>query len=211
MNRDLFSPPAIVREAEDLVTLASRIKAGHEASEQEARSSLVHARQVGDDLIKAKSLCGHGHWLKWLQENTGLSQATAKRYMRIARHWDKSLTVSDLTQTEVLERLSTKEEATPDNPVSQEDIEAMHEVHDEAEAEMRKALEAARSAGEKLHQARAMLTYDAEWEEWLADKIVATRQEVDLYMHVADDWSTLSRLPAMEALQRLRDEGRLAS
>jgi hypothetical protein len=111
MNEHLINPPAIVRPVEDLATLASRIRAGHTAAEGAARSSLEHALQVGNDLIKAKALCGHGQWLKWLEANAAMTDRTARRYMRIARHWDKSDTVSDLTPTEILRQLSTPEEA----------------------------------------------------------------------------------------------------
>ena len=65
----------------------------------EIRKLRTHARAdiiaIGEHLIKAKKLAGHGHWHSWLKQEFGWEDRTAQRYMAVA----KALTsnTSDLT------------------------------------------------------------------------------------------------------------------
>jgi hypothetical protein len=75
-----------------LAALAAQINLEHKKAEAElhkaeaARAkSLRHARRCGELLIRAKRRVGHGHWLKWLRENTTLQKSRAAQYMQFAR------------------------------------------------------------------------------------------------------------------------------
>jgi hypothetical protein len=49
------------------------------------RQSVENIIEVGNDLIEAKKICGHGNWLPWLKAEFGWSHDTAKRYMQCAQ------------------------------------------------------------------------------------------------------------------------------
>ena len=85
--------PRIERQAEDLGQMARDINGLHRRVKMTQGELLVMYRQIGEKLIAAKKLCGHGKWEKWCRENLEFNQATACRYMRFA----KSVSDTDLT------------------------------------------------------------------------------------------------------------------
>src|SRR5262249_30135225 len=92
MNVELnLKPAAEGRQAEDLVTLANRINSREKKSRT---ATLLHVRQQGEDLLKAKALCGHGPWTSWLKEKVEFSPEQARRYMRFA----KTVAATDLDE-----------------------------------------------------------------------------------------------------------------
>jgi hypothetical protein len=99
---DLLNPPAIVRPAEDLATLAAQINREHAAGEEAARRGLEHFRRAGEALLKAKEKCGHGKWLPWLKANVKVSQQTASAYMRLAEGWGKLPAAGNFTLRDAL-------------------------------------------------------------------------------------------------------------
>jgi hypothetical protein len=70
----------------NLSALAAIVRAGLTASAHALNGVLGHALDIGDALLAAKSLCGHGRWLPWLESECGLSSRTAEIYMRLAHH-----------------------------------------------------------------------------------------------------------------------------
>jgi DUF3102 family protein len=40
--------------------------------------------EIGERLIKAKALAGHGSWLPWLKREFGWSERTARSYIAVA-------------------------------------------------------------------------------------------------------------------------------
>ena len=54
------------------------------------------AYDVGKLLIEAKVLLGHGKWLVWLRERVEFSEATARRFKRIAEEYPNRSTVTEL-------------------------------------------------------------------------------------------------------------------
>jgi hypothetical protein len=108
VRTELLEPPAIVRESQDLATLAAKANAAHAAVEKAARESLEHARAAGESLLKAKAQCGHGKWLAWLKANVECSPRTAQAYMQICRKFDelKCATVAHLGFREALALLA---------------------------------------------------------------------------------------------------------
>jgi hypothetical protein len=59
--------------------IQSELQMGNEAG-------IEHYVKAGDMLIEAKDQLAHGAWSRWLTKNFELSQVTASRYMRLARH-----------------------------------------------------------------------------------------------------------------------------
>jgi hypothetical protein len=82
-----------------LADLAPRIREAHQAAEANRQSAVASAIMVGRLLKEARAQVPHGEWLSWLERNTGLSQRTAQRYLRYAKHADelKDAAVIDLS------------------------------------------------------------------------------------------------------------------
>jgi Protein of unknown function (DUF3102) len=85
--------------------LAERINALHDASLSAMRQSFEHAAEAGRLLIEAKAMVGHGEWAGWLAANTQISERTARRWMRFAKHGrevaEKTATVADLAYADM--------------------------------------------------------------------------------------------------------------
>jgi len=85
--------------------LAQRIKTELYLISNVAKDFVARAMDVGDLLNKAQNTEGHGNWGQWLEKNCGLSDRSARRYMRMADNRQmleeemkkKSATVADLT------------------------------------------------------------------------------------------------------------------
>ncbi|MGX1107838.1 MULTISPECIES: DUF3102 domain-containing protein [Bradyrhizobium] len=88
-----------------LPILAAEINAAHEKFSTAAKTALDHAIVVGERLIEAKPLVGHGKWLPWLKANCAMSERQAQKYMRVAKA--KSALGADLTINAAIEALST--------------------------------------------------------------------------------------------------------
>jgi hypothetical protein len=101
-----LNPPAQIREACDLRTLAAIVNGAHDCVCAAPRRILEDAKRAGDALLRAKAQCQHGQWLPWLAANVKCSERTARRYMTVAANWSKSVTVTDLTLRDALEALA---------------------------------------------------------------------------------------------------------
>jgi hypothetical protein len=71
-----------------LPVLAAQINQAHDLACRSAQAAISHAIAVGEGLIEAKALVGHGEWLPWLAENFDFSERTAQKYIRLAKHRD---------------------------------------------------------------------------------------------------------------------------
>jgi Protein of unknown function (DUF3102) len=84
--------PALVARATEappitdrLAALAAEIRQGHSEVGDAARTAAERAIGVGNALLEAKHLIGHGNWLPWLKANAQLSARQAQRYMQVAK------------------------------------------------------------------------------------------------------------------------------
>jgi len=66
--------------------LAREINEAHSLCNQAFKYTLNHAISAGERLIEAKSMCGHGNWLKWHEKNINHTDKTSETYMGIAKH-----------------------------------------------------------------------------------------------------------------------------
>lgn len=55
--------------------------------ERTARQVITASIEIGERLIAAKELVGHGEWENWLQDNVNYSASTAQNLMRISREY----------------------------------------------------------------------------------------------------------------------------
>lgn len=82
--------------AKRIVAIADRIRRSSEAIASEAID-------IGEQLIEAKSLVGHGRWSDWLLAEFGWSERTARNYMAVAQRFGKSALNADLSLTVMVE------------------------------------------------------------------------------------------------------------
>jgi hypothetical protein len=131
---DPFNPPAIVRQVGDLKALAAEINRDHAAGEESTRRGLEHFRAVGEALLKAKKLVGHGQWLAWLKTNVHFSSRQAQRYMNMAEEWGKCDMMSHLWKDPPLFSIDDTEPAgRADVPGDADDTSEVAEVHSSAD------------------------------------------------------------------------------
>ena len=62
--------------------------------------------EIGRRLNEAKEQLTHGEWLPWLKEKVEFSEATAQRFMRLAREYTNPSTVTDLGASKALSLLA---------------------------------------------------------------------------------------------------------
>jgi hypothetical protein len=89
MSDTQTKPPATADAPMTLSDLGARIKSGHSSLIGLGRRYVDHAISIGEDLLKAKLLVGHGNFLKWVEDNCGFADKTAERYMKFAENKDK--------------------------------------------------------------------------------------------------------------------------
>lgn len=70
---------------------------------QQAGSAIL---EIGSRLNEAKSQLSHGEWLPWLEEKVEFSEATAQRFMRLAREYENPSPVTDLGASKALQLLA---------------------------------------------------------------------------------------------------------
>ena len=68
--------------------------------------------EIGKRLIAAKELVAHGEWGKWLEENFNLSQPSATRFMKCAKHFSNLATSQHLKPSQMIELLALPAEET---------------------------------------------------------------------------------------------------
>ena len=79
--------------------------------------------EIGRRLMEAKAQLGHGEWLTWLTEAVEFSEATAQRFMRIAREYPNPSTLTDVGASKALALLAIPAE---DREAFAEEVDAEH-------------------------------------------------------------------------------------
>lgn len=110
--KELFEPPAIVRQAEDVDSLVAVVNAAHEAGQRAERDTLERFCEAGKALKKLKDAVGRGNFLNTLEDRIGISRVTAWRYMKLADNWSKCFSEKHLGLFEALKMIG---EPPPDD------------------------------------------------------------------------------------------------
>ena len=98
---------------DNMEVLIANINSEYQQFEDVSKRGLLHLRNVGEGLLKARPLCKHGQWLHWLSANCpAIAERTAQAAMQISRSWKvievKSASVADLTINEALKLIPPK-------------------------------------------------------------------------------------------------------
>jgi hypothetical protein len=95
-------------KAKELQVQTKKLIEAHKAVLNAVSKGCAHAMDAGEALIEIKGLVGHGKWLDYVEDQCGISDRQARRYMELARQKtliEQGLTakwtsVSDLSQSE---------------------------------------------------------------------------------------------------------------
>lgn len=136
--------------------------------------------EIGRCLLEAKAQLKHGEWLPWLRDEVVFSEASAQRYMRLAREYGKSRIVTDLGAGKALELLalpeSQREEFVEENDVSGMTREQLRQaIRERDEATVLAARERVRA--ETAEQSRTKMEEDMKALKALHAAAVETQRE----------------------------------
>lgn len=136
--------------------------------------------EIGRCLLEAKAQLKHGEWLPWLRDEVVFSEASAQRYMRLAREYGKSRIVTDLGAGKALELLalpeSQREEFVEENDVSGMTREQLRQaIRERDEATVLAARERVRA--ETAEQSRTKMEEDMKVLKALHAAAVETQRE----------------------------------
>ena len=107
LNAPLTNKINYVSERRDIETITAKIR---DYNRQFGES----AYDVGQLLIEAKRQLDHGEWLEWLRERVEFSEATARRFMRMAKEYPNRSTVTDLGFSKAIVLLNISNEERTD-------------------------------------------------------------------------------------------------
>jgi hypothetical protein len=102
--------------------LTDRANTEHVRMEECFKGGILHAREAGRLLTAARAKVPHGEWERWVRDHCVFEAREARRYIRLAREWDRltgksDTPVSDLSFRQALELLTDKRpEAAPTDP-----------------------------------------------------------------------------------------------
>lgn len=113
--------------------------------ENACRVAMDAAIRIGERLVEAKEIAGHGNWAQWCEENLNYSQKKAERFMRIYEEYGdenspylKSTTLSKLSISKALSLLDIPKDEV-ENFAETHDIESLSVRELEEEIKMLKA------------------------------------------------------------------------
>jgi hypothetical protein len=87
-----MSVPAVSIDA-----AAEELNRLHDSIAGKLRSTVEDAIHAGEILAEVKTRVGHGNFLPWLKLHCKFSERTARNYMQLFEHKDKTATLADLT------------------------------------------------------------------------------------------------------------------
>lgn len=153
--------------------------------------------EIGRRLIEAKAQLAHGEWLPWLKEKVEFSEATAQRFMKIAKEYPNPSPVTDLGVSKALALLALP--ATE----REEFVAEKHVVNGEektvAEMSKRELEKAIRERDEAVKKAEAL-------EQTMKDQLEEQQTVYDVDMAQAQEKLDAANRRAEDAAVKLRRE-----
>lgn len=149
--------------------------------------------EIGTRLIEAKTQLNHGEWLPWLRSEVEFSEASAQRYMQLAREYGKTRTVRDLGVSKALQLLalpaSEREEFITEthevngeeksvSEMTKKELEQAIRERDEARKALEKANEEAGRAIERAEDAEQTAKEYSEENVRLTDDLAEAERRV---------------------------------
>lgn len=125
--------------------------------------------EIGKRLIEAKEQLQHGEWLPWLEEQVEFSEATAQRFMRLAKEYSNPSPVTDLGVSKALvllalpaserdefvgEKHMVNGEEKSVSEMSKRELEKVIRERDEARADADYAQQRVKGLNAKLEEAK---------------------------------------------------------
>ena len=162
--------------------------------EQITESAIIHVQgagqnllQLGQDMLDAKALLGHGQWMPWLKQ-IGQSARTAENLMRLAREIEPGTTMAQLPYTKALAMLalpaSERESFAAENEdKSAAEIKRLIAERDQLKRErdsMSDAYEKARKTADELRVHPTVQKVIEVPDDYQALKAISARYEQDL-------------------------------
>ena len=162
--------------------------------EQITESAMIHVQgagqnllQLGQDMLDAKALLGHGQWMPWLKQ-IGQSARTAENLMRLAREVEPGTAMAQLPYTKALAMLalpaSERESFAAENEdKSAAEIKRLIAERDQLKRErdsMSNAYEKARQTAEELRAHPVVQKVVEVPDDYQALKSISARYEQDL-------------------------------
>lgn len=121
--------------------------------ENACRVAMDAAIRIGERLVEAKEIAGHGNWAQWCEENLNYSQKKAERFMKIFEEYGdenspylKSTTLSKLSISKALSLLD----------IPKDEIENFAETHDIESLSVRELEEEIKALKESNEEAAAI-------------------------------------------------------
>ena len=145
--------------------------------------------EIGKRLIEAKAQLKHGEWLDWLRDRVEFSEASAQRFMRLAREYGNASLVTDLGTSKALELLalpaSEREQFVEENDVAAMTKEQLRQaIRERDEAAVLAARERVRA--ETAEQSRAKMEQDMAALKNLHAAAVETQREKEEALRKAE-------------------------
>lgn len=121
--------------------------------ENACRVAMDAAIRIGERLVEAKTIAGHGNWAQWCEENLNYSQKKAERFMKIFEEYGdenspylKSTTLSKLSISKALSLLD----------IPKDEVESFAETHDIESLSVRELEEEIKALKESNEEAAAI-------------------------------------------------------
>lgn len=121
--------------------------------ENACRVAMDAAIRIGERLVEAKEIAGHGNWAQWCEENLNYSQKKAERFMKIFEEYGdenspylKSTTLSKLSISKALSLLD----------IPKDEVESFTETHDIESLSVRELEEEIKALKESNEEAAAI-------------------------------------------------------
>lgn len=176
--------PAGTRDIETITTEILFFKA-------QAGSAIL---EIGRRLIEAKAQLDHGQWLSWLEKKVEFSEASARRFMRLAREYPNQSTLTDLGPSKALALLALPESERNDfiseshqvgglektvQEMSHRELQQAIKERDEARQAAESAQADARSAEESRARMEADMVLLREQCQAAQESVVSAQKELE--------------------------------
>lgn len=160
--------------------------------ENACRVAMDAAIRIGERLVEAKEIAGHGNWAQWCEENLNYSQKKAERFMKIFEEYGdenspylKSTTLSKLSISKALSLLD----------IPKDEVETFAETHDIESLSVRELEEEIKALKESSKEAAA-----------IKEEAVKMKTELDQLKAAGADPEKIADLEAKLEKQKVKNK-----